>query len=451
MTTKPKHSRAARDGFAYVLALAILMIFASLGLALSGDTSVSLTKTSNFQHISEARTAAESGLSFLVYQVTHAGVSASLRGQMLFSTVKLKLESALNGTANLGGATVTSTGSTVTIPTIALDGSRSFSAQVTVPAHDIVRIRVTGSYSTGTGATKKTVQRTVTLDMQATGHAAFGYGVWSKGSITMGMNSEFEGLTFALEGSMYSESGGVAISMGSGHISGDVSVSDPHATVSLGKTTIDGEILYDVPPVTPPTVNRAPFIALATNTLGSQRSGTLVNMRIPANTNPTFGDVTIQGVLYVEAPNVVTFGNSVNLTGVIVADDPPVGSPDSANWISFKNNANFHGVQDLPDTSPFTQVRKLTGTCVLAPGFTLEFKNNLDAAAGVIAIKNLEAKNNLTSLLYGTILVYGTQGLTFKNNSDITVDHSGYATAPAGFTGVGTPILTAQSSTYTEN
>lgn len=289
------------------------------------------------------------------------------------------------------------------------------------------------------------------MDMQATGNAAFGFGVWCRGPISMGMNMDFDGLYFALDGSMYSASGGVAVATGSGHISGDVSVSDPHATVSLGRTTIDGEVFYDAPLITPPTVNRAQYIALATNTLGAQRSGTLKNVRIPANTNPIFGDVTIQGVLYVEAPNVVTFDNNVNMTGVIVAADPPAGSTDSANWISFKNNMNMHGVEDLPATSEFATIRQLIGTCVLAPAFTLEFKNNLDAAAGVIAVKNLEAKNNLVSTLYGSILIYGTGGLTFKNNSDITVDHSRYPNSPSGFTGIGSPILTPLAGTYVEN
>jgi hypothetical protein len=289
------------------------------------------------------------------------------------------------------------------------------------------------------------------MDLQATGNAALGYGVWSKGPITMGNNIDFDGLYFALDGSMYSASGGIAVTTGSGHISGDISVSDPHATVALGRTTIDGEVFYDAPVIAEPVVDRAPYLALPTTPLGAQRTGTLTNKRIPANTNPTFSEnVTIQGVLYIDAPNVVTFANSVNLTGVIVAADPPAGSADAANWISFKNNTNMRGVEELPNTSEFAAVRKLVGTSVLAPGFTLEFKNNLEAAAGVIAVKKLEAKNNLISTLYGSILIYGTGGLTFKNNSDITVDHSRYPT-PAGFAGGGSAALTPLSATYAEN
>ncbi|MCY2926056.1 MAG: hypothetical protein NT031_11560 [Planctomycetota bacterium] len=443
--------RPRSGGFAYVLALLLLLVFSSLSVAMLSTTTLSQTQAQNSTAVMQARVAAESGLSYMVYQLTHTSVSGSLRGQMLFATIKARLQAALNGTPNANGATVTATASTISVPSISLDSATSFAATVTVPTYDTVHIAVTGSYSQGTGGTKTTVRRTIGMDLQATGNAAFGFGVWCKGPITMGMNMDFDGLYFALDGSMYSASGGVAVATGSGHISGDISVSDPHATVSLGRTTIDGEVFYDAPIITAPTISRAPYIALATNTLGAARTGTLKNVRIPAGTNPTFGDVTIQGVLYIESPNVVTFGNNVNMTGVIVAADQAAGSTDAANWISFKNNMTMHGVEDLPATSEFAAIRQMIGTCVLAPGFTMEFKNNLDSAAGVIAVKALEAKNNLVTMLYGSILIYGSGGLTFKNNSDITVDHSRYPNSPAGFTGVGSPILTPLSATYAEN
>ncbi|MHC4678528.1 MAG: hypothetical protein ACYTEK_07500, partial [Planctomycetota bacterium] len=47
----------------------------------------------------------------------------------------------------------------------------------------------------------------------------------------------------------------------------------------------------------------------------------LTNATIAAGTNPLFkGSVTIEGVLVVESPNVVTFGRNVALQGLIVAE-----------------------------------------------------------------------------------------------------------------------------------
>ncbi len=41
----------------------------------------------------------------------------------------------------------------------------------------------------------------------------------------------------------------------------------------------------------------------------------------------------------------------------------------------------------------------------------MEFMNNLNSVAGITALKALTAKNNVTSTLYGSMLIYGDTGL----------------------------------------
>lgn len=396
----------------------------------------------------ETRLAAESGISFLSYQLMNCGVSGRLRGDALRDSLWNHMRDKLKDTPNLKGVAPTYDGTTITIPSITLDGGKTFAAQITVPAPDVVRLSVTGVYGAGANGSQ---QRRISVDLHPTGHPAFGYGIASKGPITLGMNTTITGVDMASDGSIYSEASGLAVSIGSGEVSGDVSTSDPRAVMNLNGTKVGGDIQYNVQPIAMPTVDRSIFTPLATRVVDSSTdfsSGTFKNIRIKANTNPVFGSVTIQGVMYVEAPNNIQFTNNVNFAGVLVADDPPVGSPDSANYIYFKNSMSFQGVDQLPDTPEFAAVRALAGSSVLAPGFTLEFKNNLTAISGVFAVKNLISKNNLVSLIDGSILVYGDAGMVLKNNSIIRVKHTKEA---PGFPGYGQAPLKVDPDTYTEN
>ena len=109
----------------------------------------------------------------------------------------------------------------------------------------------------------------------------------------------------------------------------------------------------------------------------------------------------------------------------------------------------FNGVQNLPNTPEFSEVIKLQGASILCPGFTMEFKNNMTSVGGIMALKELTAKNNLNSTVYGSLLIYGSGGLDFKNNSDLNISLSG-TSPPPGFKGHGLPPLAPDPATYTE-
>jgi hypothetical protein len=445
--------RAGDRGAAYIVALVLLSLFTAMSVSFCSLSDMNSQSGNNSRRAQDTRLAAESGLSFMTYQLEHCGVSGSLRGQALLSSLATKLGGVLNGTANLGGAQVTYDNTAVSVPSIALDGGRSFTARITLTAQDTLHLTVSGKTIAGTGPAAMTVSRQVSMDFHPQWDMALGFGMCSKGPIAMGMNNHFLGLNQPADGSIYSGAPGLAVECGSGRISGDVSVSDPTATLSLTGVEVDGAIRYNAPPVTMPAIDRTRYKSLATTVMNSAfpAAGSYKNIRIPANTNPTFNSaVTIQGILYIEAPNTIYFNNNVTFTGVMVAADPPSGSPDTANYIYFKNNMAFGGVDLLPDNdAAFTAVKQLKGASVLAPGFTMEFKNNMSSVGGMMALKALTVKNNETSTVYGSLLIYGDAGVDFKNNDDLSISLS-YSTPPPGFKGYGVAPLLPDPATYAE-
>jgi hypothetical protein len=455
MTGRPTTFKGRRRGIAAILALSLLAIMVAMAISLFSVGSMNTAQAANFRAEYEARVAAESGMSLLTRELENCRTLACYRGQALLTRLGDQLKDDLNGTTNLHGGTVSYTAAAITVPAITLDATKSFTVQITLSAYDTLKVQVTGSYTTGSGATGS-VQRIASMSFHPTGSPAFGYGLYSQGPITIGMNEDIIGVDSPVDGSIYSAAGGTAITIGSGVISGDVCYSAPDATVSLDRVAVGGQVLQ-VPPIAPPAIDRSPYIPLATNIIDSQADvdnhvGAFSNIRIKANTNPVFSNnVTVLGVVYIEAPNNVQFTNNVTFVGVMVGGDPPAGSPDSASYVSIVNDTAFWGVERLPAGSQYDAVRKLAGTTVLAPGFTFEFKNNFTSMDGVVAVKNMIVKNNLDAVLSGSILAYGNAGMTFKNNEGIQVDRTVNSGVAPGFVGYGQVPIKPDPDTYTEH
>ncbi len=460
-----RKNRQRSSAFASIMALLLLAIFAAMGVAFFSTTSMSLAQSSNLQAGNEARLAAESGMGFMTYKMQNCGVSGSMRGQALLDALAAKLQTAMNSTTNLQGATVNypSPHTKISIPSIALGDNKTFSAEVTLlPSGGLVssstlRLTVFGQYGPGAGAA---VKRQVSMDFYPTWDAAIGFGLCSKGPVEMGMNTDLRGLYQASDGSIYSSAPGLAVSCGSGYISGDVSVSDPTATTAVDPSTVHGTIRRNAPAVDMPEFKQSDLVALrslAVNVVDQNTnfsSGLFKNIRIRASSGTpsaplNIGAVTIQGVMYIESPNYIKFTNNVNFTGVMIADKKATGSSDADNYIYFNNNMTFNSPQNLPETSEFTGIKDYTGISVLCQDFKMEFKNNMTSVGGIMALRALVAKNNVNSTLYGSLLIYGSEGLDFKNNSDLTISLTG-SSPPKGFQGYGLPPLMPQPLTYVE-
>src|SRR5690606_37968700 len=154
--------------------------------------------------------------------------------------------------------------------------------------------------------------------------AIFDFGVASKSAITMTGNTQIVGSPDPSNGSVLSTaSSAYPLVMGSNcAISGEVSFSNPSAWVQSGtNSVINNEVgeknwsdnVHHVEAPDFPVVDTSDYAIYATNTIASKNPmGTqFINIRIPANTNPTFAAGTeIFGVMYIEGPNHVKFAGS---------------------------------------------------------------------------------------------------------------------------------------------
>ena len=449
--------RQKRMGTATILALLLLVLTASLAAAFITSVQKDLLASENLAHVQHARFAAESGLDFLAYKLKELELGSNLSGQALFDDLASSLQGELNGTANLGGGTVTYNPGSIAIPAVAVGDHSSFTATVTMPDANTISLAVTGSRATSSGMT---VTRRLSMDF-GTGPKAGGldYGIYSKGPVAIGLNLDYRGANRPDEASIYTEASvaGPEVDIdNNGHIDGDIDVVAALGSVSLGNNcVVGGTITIGAPQSAMPEVDASIFAGFATNVMDAstpRQNVTLTNLRIPANTDPEFGsNVILKGVVYIESPNYVYFKNNVDVTGVIVAEKPAPGG-GGTNKIEFKNNLTITGVENLPDTPAdrFSEIRQLTGSAILAPGFDLEFKNNFVETSGTIACENLILKNNVASTIKGAIIIYGSGGLTFKNNSIITIDRSNMEGLPAGVTAPGPTVLAPRPDSYTE-
>jgi hypothetical protein len=298
------------------------------------------------------------------------------------------LRDRLESTGNLPGLTVGASGTVIHIPAepgkyIKLDaaGNAGFRATITDwPEQGKVVMKVVGRYGT------TTVARAIQMDFTRVpkDSSVFDFAVASKGQIQMKKGSVTSlDPDKADEASMMSAmSTHPSILVTGGAIGGKLTIikDDPStpalesASVVMTGGSVAGQTnaaavvtdtndrAVETPPAFPEFVTE-PYRAFATSTsTGAAGNTTMKNVRIPAGTNPTFnGNATLQGVMFIESPNVVTVNGSLNLNGFIVFE----GEGDSSvNQLSISGNITSG---PLPSSSEFDPIRSASGVAILAP------------------------------------------------------------------------------------
>jgi len=448
--------RRARPGFAYLMAMVLLTVLVAMAVSFSAVTNMSLLQSDNHRHGMEARLAAESGLAFMVENMRGIRLSGGLTQDAFLNSLATELGRRFDGTVNLAGQTVAKDANTVAIPAIAVEGMAFRSCVRWVDANHC-RLEVTG--------TARGVSRRVTMDIQLAmkRSAVFDHGLASLGKVVvsgsakiMGVNSPDEASVLAMT---HPGSEAIAIS-GNSTISGDLYVAAENGTVSVsgapsvGGTSdpaeIAGHIHLGAEAPTFPEVDVAPIAALATNVVDGGtdlRQPVLNNIRIAAGTNPTFAsDVVINGVVYVEAPNIVRFEGRTTLNGLIVGRN--TSQPISDCQIRFSGHVEAFGVENLPDTAEFAAVKKQTGTFVLAPGFGVTFTGSFSAINGSIAADQLTFTGSAEGVVKGSVIGLGDLPTSVGGSVEIYVDSKNADPRPAGF--LQSVALTPDPSTYAE-
>ena len=436
----------------------LLAVLAPLGIAMMSLCNTTALTAQNHAAIQGALFEAEGGLSYLVYVLKKIDVSESMSDAELLEAVSTHYSTELAGLSTMHGSVALASGTSVTIPTIRTNGgAKSFDALVTVPSEGTIRLLVNGHSGT--------IDRSVSLDFSLMGGTAavFDHGIASKGPIRMLGNASVEGAnsadeatclaaTYAVDqamslgGNCFIE-GGIAVSNDSANVgvSGNVQVGDNyyHGSQTITKQTITEDpeaysaIDIGVGEVEFPEVDPSVFESFATNVVTSSTptSGnrTFTNIRIKANANKTFaGNVTLNGVIFIEQPNDIKFTGNVVITGVIVTEDAGDDTYES-NKIKFTGNLSASGVEDLPNTEEFSVLRQMPGSFILAPGFGVEFTGNFGCINGTMAADKFKWTGNASGNVRGAIISYSDSEFKLTGNSRIIIDRLGTPDIPPGF------------------
>ena len=444
-------------GAAYILAVILLALFAAMAAGLAATTDMNARLAQNTSQMQHAQLAAESALAFGLHTIRDLILPSTTTLETAMGTILTSLQSQLNGSANLTGHVVYQQGNTIYVPRIDL-GTESIELQVEQAGDRKLYLKAYGF----AGTSSRGVRMEMILDTPK--HTVFDYGLASRGQISVSGNSEIRGKNALTEASVISTSNGpVAISVGgSAVIDGDLSSVGTDTTIVIsGNPTIAGSqnpqviaehVHFGVAAPAFPEVDTSIFRALAVNVIDrntdtSQKGAVFNNVLIKANTNPTFsGDVTLNGVVYIEAPNIVSFTSKVTLNGLVATDASAY--PLTSCKLNFEGQVEAFGVEALPNLPQYTAVKALSGTFIAAPGFDVSFAGQFSTINGTVAADKLTFSGQAYGTIRGSVIGLSQNDTDVKGTVDIIIDRSGIAPYPPGFK---SPlVLKVQPETYSE-
>jgi Tfp pilus assembly protein PilX len=448
-------------GNVLIMSLIFTLILSALAVSMATISSTNVQLAENHRKADRARACAESGFDIIRYWIKRVSISGLTSEEQRFNQIAISLQSELTA-GGITNITTSYDGATISIPSVSLDSvnSGSFSATITSLDADTLQIDVTGVY----GPITRTIRGQYYVGEE--GHSVFDFGVATKGPLSLSGNVELEGINVNVEASVYieSENSNLALSIiGNSQIAGDVDIVNSLASVDLqggqagiggetGQAAIDNHVDFGAPACDFPEPNPAQFetyvASIVDANTDTSADATFENIRIVAGTNPIFsGNVILNGIVYIETPNVVEFTGGVDITGIVVGD----GSLDDnsgTNQIIFRGNVDSHPVTELPSESQFDGLHSQTGTFVVAPGFSVSFGGSFSSLSGAIAGNGIEFFGNAGGTINGSIINYSDEQMELSGNSDLFFNRSGTNEAPAGF--IPEIILLYNPTSYSE-
>ena len=430
--------KRARRGMTAVLAMFYLALFSALAVGFYAATNTSSQISGNERRGVAALAAAESGMEFIRYSLARVRIPPGTNdAAVAFDRVYADLQAQLNGSANLGGQVVSRQGDVITIPTVFLeddpDGAR-FSATLTL-TDDTVRVVAAGR------SRDMAITRSVRLDYQRRGRSSsiFDCAVASKGRITMRKGSLIGNPSSVMK-VMSASPDATALSLNGGAIGdcqgGQLAVISDKSQAALNGTTVHGtncapeirEHYLDVTsPPDFPYIDTEYFRQFAVNPY--RAGGPHKNILVPANTNPRFngGDV-IQGIMFVESPNTITFRGNATLQGFIVFQN--AGDP-TQNILDFSGSVNQ---APLPAGAEFDPLRAITGYYIAAPTAFVKFWGSFDAVlSGSLICAKFDIGGAATATFnQGSLITLssGTDSATFEGSKFVKFNGGTGSNAP---------------------
>src|SRR4051812_7936208 len=239
--TKRPTTAPRRRGVAALMAMLFMVVFSALALGFYATVNMSAQVSANERNASEAMATAESAIAFIKYHLNCLDVPDTIPADNQFEEADMQLSGNLDHTDNLNGGVVGYDVGVMTIPEkgyvyLDKDKRRKFSVKIE-QAGDVLVGTFTGV------ANGASLNRAIEVKFGKAQNASniFNFGVASKGTIATSGNSRVIGATDPTKGSVMSTSlVANPIDLQGKEVSGDVTVSNPSASVTYKSGTIIG-------------------------------------------------------------------------------------------------------------------------------------------------------------------------------------------------------------------
>ncbi|MBA7473715.1 hypothetical protein ES707_09058 [subsurface metagenome] len=448
--------RLNRRGAVLIISMIFVLIFSAIAVSMATLSGTNVQLASNQQKVGCAFASSESGLEVMRYWLTNVAIPSSTPPSDYFGVIVDTMQDDL-AASNISNITIYNDGS---IPPVMLDSAtgQGFEGEILIDANNINILQV---YTTGGGSE---ITRTIKVhyDIEPYEYPIFDFGLATKGPLHFLGNPTVRGINSNSEADIYIESQNSNLAVlvtGNTNFDGDITIANTLANVDFqgdisigddsGQTAIDNHVSIGAEPVEFPVPDTQHFQQYATgdiidSSIDISNSMTLSNATIQAGTNPNFeGNIIIEGILFVEQPNIVTFERNVALNGMIVADGD--ANNPGTNGMTFLGNFETN---PYPSGTEFDAIRQETGSSILAPGFSASFEGNFSAIGGVMAVSGAHFSGNVNAIVEGTIVNYSESPTTIEGNATLNFDRSDNIMVPAGFDTH--RILTYNPSSYEE-
>ncbi len=424
-----------------IISLMFILIFSALSVGVAAICNTNLKIAQNQRNANHARASAESGLQIIHFWLSHIMLPSSTPTSEYFDTIIDHLQSDLadNQITNIN----LDDNGFIEQVTLNSNTQQNFSVQLQIDPNNPTNLKtdITG-YA---GDYKKNIRVAFQIDPYK--FPIFNYGLATKGALWFPGNPTIRGDTYNWEGDIYIECPNDLVALYAGgniNLDGDINIYNPNASVDFdgdvliagdwGQTAIDNHIFTGVDPVEFPIADTQQFTQYATGDIinastDTTKSMILTNATIKAGTNPIFeSNVTINGILLIESPNIVQFDGNVQQNGIIVGD----GNTDYKEYNSITFVGNF-ATGSCPAGSEFDAIRDETGSSILTPTFFTFFEGNFNTLDGIVAVNGAKFSGNVNAEINGTIINYSDEPLSVIGNPTMIFDRATTVEVPAGF------------------
>jgi hypothetical protein len=427
-----------------IISMIFVLIFSALAISMATMSGTNVQLASNQHKVDCAFASTESGQEAMRYWLSDVKIPSSTPPSDYFGAIVGTLQYDLDAN-NISNITVYNDGS---IPPVGLHSAsgQNFEGEILIDANDLNILQV---YTTGrSGQITRTIR--VNYDIEPYEYPIFDFGLATKGPVHFLGNPTITGINSNNEADIFIDSQKTNLAMlvtGNTNFDGDISIGNSTANADFwgdvqiggdkGEAAIDNHVTIGVETPEFPLPDTQHFLQYVTpgnvinssTDLSSETGMTITNARITPGTDPNFlCNVIIEGILYIEQPNIVTFSRNLVLKGMIVGDGDAYNP--GTNSISFCGNFE---TQPYPPGAEFDAIRSEVGSSIVAPGFSASFSGNFAALGGVMAVSGAHFSGNVSAVVKGTILNYSENPTVIEGNSTLNFDRSDNIKVPAGF------------------